>query len=510
MKMQKHHLDAYDAHLAEYRPFGDSDYLHEQLQIRYKHRLEKLSAYLRVAGELSRALDQAEPHARYRTVGDPVVRHTIQQALRRVMKGAQDGMLLAECEDVFRETLRLLQEGRCCGPLESDLDEVSRLGPEPHHGWIWSEEHRDDEFGRLFRKIIRDNFPSERSCTASAEDVARLANGAKLLGALLPRSSRSALSHVHVIIPFEGQKASCSEFRVGGAICMNRELLHNPWWVAEHLLHESLHQKLYDFRHTHSLLARDLSPQLSASPESAPIYSIWNAGGADRSNHWDTFRGIAAFHVYVHLALFCLQAERRKAELADQFGAPEGPLPALIHWHEAFERAQCLGRQLKESAWQEIGPAGRQLIDWLTSILTAIDAAPPPADSVYLHLLLERYLIEATTIASKKLSPELTTELRKLSQEEAETVRRVLTAVDAAPPDLDRLDEAALRRSDEGAEAAFFRFRNHVAKTLQTLSPDGYGLRRPSTGDSTSLGQSVQTMVEKSSQQLIHLLEGEH
>ena len=32
---------------------------------------------------------------------------------------------------------------------------------------------------------------------------------------------------------------------------------------------------------------------------------------------------------------------------------------------------------------------------------------PPPPESVYLHLLLRRYTVEATLIASRKLSPEL-------------------------------------------------------------------------------------------------------
>ena len=506
MSMQKHHLDTYDAHLAEYRPFGDSDYLHEQLQLRYQRRLGQLSTFLPLAGELSRALERVKAPARYRTVGDPVVRHTIQQALRRVVRGAQDGMLLAECEDVFRKTLRHLDNGTCGGPLESGGDKDRRLGQEAYHGWIWSDGHSDDIFDRTFRKVARDYFPAEEPCAPSATDLAKLEKGAELLRLLLPLTSRSALGHAHVIVTFNGRKASCSEFRVGGTVFINRDMLHNPWWVAEHLLHESLHQKLYDFRHTHTLLARDLSADRNSSAEGgAPIYSLWNAGGADRPNYWDTFRGIAAFHVYVHLALLCLQAERRKEELFERFGAPDASPPSLIHWHKAFERAQYLGRAIKESAWKELGPAGQLLVDWLLSTLNAIDASPPPANSSYLHLLLERYVVEASLIANTKLSLEATLQLEKIVRREADVVHHVLSALHAGQPELDRLDDAGVRRSDEGAEAHFLRFRGLIAKTLQRLSPDGYGFQRPSSVDSTALEDMLQTMVETSSRALLTL-----
>ena len=172
-----HSLDRFDALLAQHRPFGDSDYLHEQLQVRYKHRLTKISALLPAAGELSCALDEAHPDTRYRVVGNPVVRHAIQQALRHVVHSAQDHLSLAECEEVFRETIRHLEQGRRGGPLESGAGAARRLGAEPFHGWIWSEEHGDDVFGRLFRRIVGDHFPGEPLCTPSAADRARLAKG---------------------------------------------------------------------------------------------------------------------------------------------------------------------------------------------------------------------------------------------------------------------------------------------------------------------------------------------
>jgi hypothetical protein len=504
-----HPLDTFDALLAEHKPFGDSGYLREQLEVRYIQRLEKLASPIPIAGELVRALGDTPAHARYRILGDPVVRHAIQQALRQVVRGTQDGMPLADCEEVFRGAIRQLQEGKGIPPLEAGLPGASRLGTGSFDGWIWSEAHDDDVFGRTFRTLLRDHFRGEQLCTPSAEDATRLAKGAELLGELLPLSARGALSHAHVVVPFVGQKASYSEFRVCGTVGINREMLHNPWWVAEHLLHEALHHKLYDFRHTHSLLARDLSPGANTSTaKAATVYSIWNVGGAGGENRWDTFRAVAAFHVYVHLALLCLQAERRKAELVGRFGSPSEPLPGFLFWRDAFERAQYLGREIRGSCWHELGPAGRLLIDWLSSILGKLDVAPPPSDSVYLRLLLERYVIEASRLAGRKLSPEGTAELAKLVREEEETLRRVLSATSAGPVEFDRLSEASDPRPEEGAEGVFFRFRSQAAKTLRSLSPDGYGLRSPSGGDSSALEEMIQKMMERSSERLIPLLDG--
>ena len=124
----QHPLDLVDALLAQYRPFGDSDYIHTQLQLRYQGRLSRLASSLPLAGELVRALDRAAPYTRYRVVGDPAVRYAVQQALAQVVNQTPDSLPLGECEDVFRETIRLLKEGKRGGPLEAGLGHPRRLG----------------------------------------------------------------------------------------------------------------------------------------------------------------------------------------------------------------------------------------------------------------------------------------------------------------------------------------------------------------------------------------------
>ncbi len=499
-----HPLDAFDELLARHRPFADSEYLHEHLHTRYKQRLRRISATLPIAGELARALDESTDDTRYRVIGDPVLRHTIHQALR-------PDAPLAENEHIFRETIRLMKEGDGRGPLESRGGDVRRIGSGPDYGWVWGEDHRDDIFGRAFRKIVRDNFNGQPLTTPKPEDLALLAKGAALLRLLLPLCSRSVLSHTHlvVIVPHVGswmRKGSCSEFRISGTIFINRKMLQNPWWVAEHLLHESLHQKLYDFRHTHSLLTEDLTPDPTESV--ARVCSIWNVGGSSRSNCWDAFRSVAAFHVYVHQAVLCLQAERVMAELGGRFGSPFQLSPPMTNRQEAFERAQYLGRKIKESCWPDLGPAGRVFVEWLISVLNALDARPPPVESSYIHLLLTRYLIEGVMVADRKLSPAFEANLLGLIGDEAATMRSVLSAVDAEGPALGRLERAAVLRPDQGVGAEFLRFRNEVAAILQKLSVDGYGLRRPPTTESIALEKMIQAMVERSSERLIAVLEG--
>lgn len=156
--------------------------------------------------------------------------------------------------------------------------------------------------------------------------------------------------------------------------------------------------------------------------------------------------------------------------------------------------------------WPELGQAGRFFVDWLISVLNGIDAAPPPLETSYIHLLLNRYLVEAVTVAGKKLSPELEDGLLAIVADEAETISGVLRVIDAEGPDSGRLREAAVRRPDQAVGAEFLRFRNVVATILQKFSVDGYGLRRPPSPESIALEQRIQAMVERSSQSLMAVL----
>jgi hypothetical protein len=483
---------ALDEMLAQH-PFGNNDYITQQLHACYKRRLGKISVRLPVAGQLLEALDGAETYDQYRVIGDTVVRCAINHALKQIETDTEYGLPLDQCEQVFRTTIRLLDEGKH-GPLGSGLD--SCLGPDSHDAWIWSEERPDDVFAQGFRYVVNDNY-GEQLCTLNTEEVAMLAKGANLLRELLPQSSRSALSHTHLIavFPVVGSwttRASSSEYRLSGTIFLSRKLLSNPWWVAEHLLHESLHQQLYDFRHGHSLLEEDFER------EGAPtICSLWNAPDSSRGNYWDIHRALAAFHVYVHLALLATLIEKRAAEFED--AKEYGPVRMNTGSRTALVRAHYLAEQIRASLWQELGPAGKAVVDWFSSVLEVLDPSPPPQGS-YIHLLLDRYWREAKEVElllnSGKEAPDLSRQLVMLTNEEVEKARSVLAAVNGEAS-LVQFNANLASASEEAPGKQFARIRTLIAQTILDVSRDGYTLSESKAPD-----EMVRQMVERSSESL--------
>lgn len=497
-------LALFDALLSEYRPFGDGDYIHEQMRMTYGRRLSKISASVPVAGKLFEALQRADSYTQYRVLGDPVMRCTIQHALTQIVTRSPYGLPLEDCEEIFREALRHVLGRRPGGLLGSSLPYVERLGSEPWHGWIWSEDHPEDAFGRALRHLIREHY-GESLATPSPAEVAMLQKGARLLGELVPSLSRSALSHVPLLAVFPSvgrwkTKASSSQYRLSGIIFLRREALRNPWWIAEHLLHESLHQKLYDFRHAHSLLARD-AVEVDDRPSeiTKPVVSIWNFPGLDQLNHWDTHRAVAAFHVYVHLALLCSIAEHRVEELEAVYGPPQGELPTMTEGRQAFDRAHYLGEELRDSCWQELGPAGQRLIDWLSSVLDALDPSPPPPGA-HLHLLLERYALEGRMVKRASVSAESAGVLTDLITDEIRVARAVLSIVDPTI-DLNHFGACIAHEPGEALTARFARVRGHISRALLEMMPDGYHFR-PIPSMSPGPDEMVREMVETSTKRL--------
>jgi hypothetical protein len=506
-------LETIETILARHQVFGDSDYINEQLRRCYKRRLGKISAYLPAGGELLSALDRAPDHNQYRVIGDTVVRCAIQHALKQLETGTEYGLPLDQCEEIIRATARHVEEGRPGAPLESGVTELHHLGPRSPHVWIWSEDHADDVFGRSFRYLVQDNY-GESLCTLDSEELELLARGAQLLEDLLPTLSRSALSHTHLIavFPMAGNwrgKASSSQFRISGTIFLSRELLRSPWQVAEYLFHESLHQKLYDFRHGHSLLVPGYW-----SKDTSRVCALWNTPDSSRSNYWDTHRAVVAFHVYVHLALLCTVAEQRALELEPVYGTPRRPF-TMLESRRAFERARYLGEQIKERCWQELGFAGQQIVEWLLSVLDAFDPDPPPPGA-YVHLLLDLYRrdadrvelilgeLDATASAPGTATAALLGELIKLIREEVDGTRALLSAVRAEPV-LRRLDNALAQYADEEMGMRFPQVRRLIAKILLELAPDGYRLdgSSPSSGDPEEV---MKQMIHGSSQRLDAIL----
>lgn len=485
--------------LVRHRAFGDSAYIVGQLEVAFLRRLERVAAAMPAAGELLARFPQADAQQRYRLAGNTVLRCAVQHAYTRLETGKDAGLTLAESGQVMERTREHLAQGRSGTPYENGPIVLQRLGELPCHGWIWSDDYPDDAFGHAFRRILDLEYGGQL-CSINDEELAMLHQGEALLRELLPDLAVSALTHAHQVgcFPDTGYwrgKVSSSQIRMGGTIFLNRNMLRNPWCTAEHLLHESLHQKLYDFRHGHSLL--DVDAPLDDAPR---VVSLWNAQEFNRANHWDTHRAFAAFHVYAQLALLATLAEKRAPELEPRFGRFCG----MVTSRKALDRARYLGEQLQAQCSSHLGPAGLRMRDWLMTMLDHLDPAPPPRGA-YAHLLLDLYVREANRMESLLQGPQAVAEsyvrdLAPAAQAEIAASRRILDAV-GAQAELQQLD--AQLDEQEGPELArqFPEVRRWIAQALLHASPDGFGLNtRSRAGFDADL--EVRRMVELGSDNL--------
>jgi hypothetical protein len=136
-------------------PFGNSNYIIQQLLICYKRRLGKISACLPAAGELLQNLNKLDAVSQRQVIADTVVRCAVQHAMRQIETGEKYGLPLERCQQIFEETIRYIGQGRF-GSLVSGLSD--RLGPKSFHPWIWSEERDQDLFVDAFRFVLQENY----------------------------------------------------------------------------------------------------------------------------------------------------------------------------------------------------------------------------------------------------------------------------------------------------------------------------------------------------------------
>jgi predicted O-methyltransferase YrrM len=485
--------------LAKHPAFGDSDYILDQLESVSIKRLERLAEALPSAGALLLELRRADAAARCRIVGNTVIRCAVQHAFTFLETRKEVGLTLQECDGVFQGVVRHLADGGSGNPFENGACPFAPLSDQSHDTWIWDEDYPNDVFGAAFRKILDLEY-GDRLCSISPDELAMLRRGEALLRELLPELAASALRHVHQIGCFPDQgfwqgKVSSSQIRMGGIIFLNRALLRNPWCTAEHLLHESLHQKLYDFRHGHSLLDVD-APQ-----DDAPrVVSLWNAQEFNRSNHWDTHRAFAAFHVYAQLALLAKVAERRAPELEARYGRFCG----MVQSRKALDRAWYLGEKLKDECSSHLGLAGFRMRDWLMSVLAHLDDAPPP-HGAYIHLMLDLYereanRLEAAMSGDSRAAAAFESSLVPKAQAEREAAQRILRTI-GAMSELQRLDQALERQVGDDVVRNFPTQRRLIARALLEASPDGFSLKARAP-EGVDVDRMVRELVESGSDAL--------
>ena len=462
------------------------------MQISYRRRLERLSAKVPSAGRLLDAILPREPYEQYRILGDTTVRCAAQHAQVQVETGERYGLSMETCERIFTEAIRALDDSQV-SPLNRKL--TDRLGEGPRDGWIWNEGCVADPFGKVLADLLQDEFGGVRPCSPDEGEMATLIKGVRLLKQLLPRSSGSALSHTHIVAIFPSAglwrtRMSSSDFRLSGTVFLGRRVVGNPWLVAEHLYHEALHQQFYDFRAGHLLLKPDF-----VRKDAPLIHSPWSRPDVTRNSYWDVHRALAAFHVYVHLALLCVAVEQNAA-LTDEFG----PV-VMVGPRTAVARAHYLSEQIRKVAWDELGPAGQKFLEWFEAILDILNPSPP-APGADVHLLLDRYWHEAThlrTLAGDRYESAKGLMLA-LAEDEAQSARDVLAAIDH---DMSAFDQAMVELSRQEPNERFISARWLIARTILEATPDDYRLSKSGIADGL-----VRQMVERSSKALQPVLDG--
>ena len=358
-------LDSMETELAGHPAFGDAQNIFDRLRAGVLLFLEGAAK----GRPLIRALHQElrdGPHQQAAAVlADPVVLSGLARAFRRDSESRLD-----EFEELFAAMLRHLRQGASGLPTAAGCRLHARPRSVSHEIALWDPALPRSVFKRSFEsafdKSIGSSFPRRarlrRPSPALVEAVER---GCELLAALLPELATSALAHLRLIGFF-----SIKDYRYTGQVTnisiSSTTFLHGahwrtPWLAAEALLHEALHCKL-----GHLTLARGIYRGGGNAGAPLMIRPFWKRGQHLSEAEWTPMRAFAAFHVYVHLALFWMRVERLEARLAGEFEAPPASFRESLR--AAFDRADYLRRAL-EDVDRPLGSEGRLMFAWLSRVL---------------------------------------------------------------------------------------------------------------------------------------------
>ncbi len=490
--------EAVEQAMASAKPFGDDCDILDQMRDRVIQRLEQLAPDLPAAGELLDAVAHSPTSDHRRLLCETTLRSAIGDAHKHLTSGASGGLQLlrlTDCSAIMRTAAGYVEHGGTDTPLQDGS--LVPLGPKPHHGWIWRDEHPDDTYGRALRKLVIERYGVVPS-TPDAGGIEMLQSGARLLEELLPSLAPSALHHAHVVACVPASKifiGSESRSDLPGMFFF-RQSLGTPWWIAEHLLHESLHSKLYDLVAGYTLVPSD------GGTRSIPVVIPWRPSRLSGENRFRAQHVLTAFHVYVHLALLSTVAESRASELE----ATYGPFSGMIESHRARARARYLGRQLHAQplCWDDLGTIRRELADWLQSLLDMLDPAPPPDGSI-VHLYLDLYRRETDQLEQALAEPteHLSTrspELSALARQDVASTRAILRDLEAHQQ-LAKLDAAVVHSTELGD--SYPEIRRIVETCLIDASLDGYRMSLSGAHDAM-----VGEMVDNASDALFALTVG--
>lgn len=449
-------------------PFGDWRYIRQRVLESVSRRLDLSQRLFPQAApvlERTRALDEATAA---RVLEHPFLRATVFAATRHLKHPWR--IVTHEQVEQYLEELGILLAGDWRGgklsslsPLmEEDYEDAAR-----HTLWQWTGEQGDRTLTGITPTVFLKTSPGSVFHHPTEEESQNLRQGIALLRELFPLLTPSILRHIDIIAlvgtePAGGKATppggpplssdpfiSCSSDTSPGVVFVSPNVLTNPWYIAEIILHEGLHSKLYDVMATHNLLRPNYTQE-----ESAKLHPLWHIS----SESWDVQRSLFAMHVYAHLALFFQRVARSFDVLAPRFG-PLHVIDARLSMRRSLDRAHFLGTKLAEAGTQDLGPAGHLLLAQLQEMLlvlegtsvgdASVDGASRPGEvaqrlvrDLYARqtLALERVLAHWRTISSHPQGAGIPALLTAVAQMDA-----ALVGQDVAIPPASRGGEDALR-----------------------------------------------------------------
>lgn len=355
--------------LALHPRFGEPDYIRRRAVDVHGWTLSLLAPeILEESPALKREAD-AGGRAAYTFVADAIVREHLRH-LWIAAKG-DGGAEATPLADLVSQAARGFAPETPSGVLGAATPHLGRDGRGP---WIWTGAEAPAA-QKAFEEICRRGFPrlAFELLPATPENIERIRAAADLLRALLPALAPSVLAHVHGIAlvqragPGDGGPeeeelfVSASTDSIPGIVFLSRPALADPHLLAESLLHEAAHNKLYDLW--------TCFPFFAAGAGGATRVEIpWARSSGWDAGDWYLSRVLAAEHVYVHLMAFF-----GAVLAAGDGGAAHAAAPDLREIESCRrtvrEKAGYLLGPLRCAAPEELREAGRETVEWLAGLV---------------------------------------------------------------------------------------------------------------------------------------------
>lgn len=369
----EHYLTEVEYNLANAVPFASSAHALTCLHKVYAHRLHLLSFKSSAANAVHTAIAERPSGNQDVLFENPALRAAVNCLLRDdkdMSYSRQEATLVLENLSAFlkhhtRSTVR--DEGVLPLHPESFQDVVP-----DHDVRLWSATGSDS--GTLLLSHIYAAHEQGRTHIRPAlpEEIDVMQQAVKILFTVTPLISQSALRHVRLIsladvadkqarLPF----TSFTVMDLPAALYLSPLALSSPLMAAEHLLHEALHVKWYDLRHTHSMMKKGYRVTASRT-----IDTPWNSPAFPDATTWQACRAVAAFHVYVYLTAFygLVTESVSQGRLSPSYLGTHNLAGLLAR---SGQRASYLADAV-ESLVPELGAAGIRFVEWLRSCLARI------------------------------------------------------------------------------------------------------------------------------------------